>query len=212
MKDYSFMVGQKYGRWTVQEFGERIDNHKAAICRCECGNIRNVIVRDLLKGNSKSCGCLHSKIMRELKTTLKHGYANNEKLYAVWRTMKQRCYNKKSKMYYRYGGRGIKVCQEWYDYVNFRKWAYDNGYGEGLQIDRIDVDGNYEPSNCRWVNSFVNSDNRSNVRHHVINGKEYNEAQLTRELSLPKDYIGKNIRNGKKIAGIENGKIIWEQK
>jgi len=93
------------------------------------------------------------------KGNLKHGYAkegNKEALYCVLRTMLDRCYNEYSRTYYCYGGKGVYVCKEWIYYPNFRTWAFSNGYAPGLTLDRIDVNGNYEPSNCRWITQTEN--------------------------------------------------------
>lgn len=91
-----------------------------------------------------------------------HGMSKN-KFYQVWNGIKQRCYNQNNKQYKNYGGRGIKVCDEWVNnFELFYDWALNNGYEDGLQIDRIDVNGNYEPSNCRWVDRYVNNNNRRN--------------------------------------------------
>lgn len=84
------------------------------------------------------------------------------KLYAVWKTMKYRCSNKNNHKYKNYGAKGITVCDEWFDYENFKLWAYSNGYKEGLSIDRINVNGNYEPNNCRWVDMKTQQRNRTN--------------------------------------------------
>lgn len=84
------------------------------------------------------------------------------KLYSVWKTMKYRCSNKNNHKYKNYGGRGIKVCDEWKDYSLFKAWALSNGYRDNLTIDRVDVDGNYEPNNCRWVDMKTQQRNRSN--------------------------------------------------
>lgn len=98
----------------------------------------------------------------------KHGYAHRgqkDSLYNRWVMMRNRCYNKNAKDYPYYGGRGIKVCAEWDDYENFRDWSMQNGYNEKLQIDRIDTDGNYEPTNCRWVSQYVNEQNRRKFKN-----------------------------------------------
>lgn len=93
----------------------------------------------------------------------KHGYSH-EPLYTVWKTMLARCYNPKHNRFPLYGGRGISVCSEWHEYPAFRRWALDSGYGVLLQIDRIDTNGDYEPSNCRWALPKNQQRNRRNNR------------------------------------------------
>lgn len=102
----------------------------------------------------------------------KHGACyRNKKLYTLWQTMIHRCEDKKRAKYNDYGGRGISVCKEWHDPNVFMDWAFENGYEEGLQIDRINNDGNYEPSNCRWVTLKENTRNRRNTVYLTINGE-----------------------------------------
>ena len=102
----------------------------------------------------------------------KHGAcAENSKLYNLWRTMIHRCENDKRAKYKDYGARGICVCEEWHDVNTFMEWAFKNGYKEGLQLDRIDNDGNYEPSNCRWVTPKENSRNRRNTVYLTVNNE-----------------------------------------
>ncbi|MBU3102922.1 hypothetical protein [Clostridium gasigenes] len=99
----------------------------------------------------------------------KHGMAKKTKLYPVWVTMKQRCYNGKNKDYYNYGARGVTVCDEWRtNYLKFHNWAYGAGYNEGLSLDRIDVRGNYEPSNCRWATMKEQANNKRNTIYIVV--------------------------------------------
>lgn len=106
----------------------------------------------------------------------KHNTKN--RLYAVWNSMKQRCNNHKSQKYKIYGARGIKVCNEWNEsYDSFRKWALDNGYKEGLTLDRINVDGNYEPNNCRWVTYEVQNSNKSNNVWIEYKGEKHTATQ-----------------------------------
>ena len=157
------LTGQKYGRLTV--ICRTMDHIQPSgtkaltwLCRCECGN--NAVVRGdkLRRGKTKSCGCL----TKELNKTrgISHGESHS-KLYRVWSQMIQRCTNPNQKKYPAYGGRGIAVCAEWKcSYIAFRDWAMISGYEEGLSIDRIDVNGNYEPSNCRWATRIEQEANK----------------------------------------------------
>lgn len=129
--------------------------------RCECGNIINRPKCAIVNGNTKSCGCWNRERTTLRNTT--HGL-RKEECANIFYGMHTRCYNPKHRSYHNYGGRGIKVCEEWHDISNFVKWCKNNGYKKGLQIDRIDNDGNYEPSNCRFVSVKQNLSNRRNTK------------------------------------------------
>ena len=162
MSKFKDLTGMKFGRLTVIERAENSNTGKTRWkCKCECGKETISHTSSLTSGRTKSCGCLsHEKAVR---TITKHGYRRT-KLYGVWCGMKKRCYNTKFEHYDRYGGRGIKVCEEWKkDFSIFKDWSLQNGYKEGLEIDRIDVDGNYEPSNCNWKTRTEQVRNRSNT-------------------------------------------------
>lgn len=158
------LTGQKFGCLTV--ISRSVDHIQPSgtkrakwLCRCECGNNVEVTGINLRRGKTKSCGCITKDLNRRRRGTF-HGESHT-KLYHVWSQMIQRCTNPKQKKYPIYGGRGITVCEEWkYSYLRFRNWAMTNGYAEGLSIDRIDVDGNYEPSNCRWATSLEQAANK----------------------------------------------------
>ncbi len=115
----------------------------------------------------------------------KHGaWLRNKKLYNLWITMIHRCEDAKREKYKDYGGRGITVCEEWHDASAFMDWAFANGYEEGLQIDRIDVDGNYEPNNCRWVTPKENSRNRRNTVFLTVDGKTKCVAEWCENINI----------------------------
>lgn len=135
-------------------------------CRCKCGSEKLYLPYKIIAGHTKSCGCAKKERCHEMtkKYRITHG-GSGERLHYIWNSMKQRCTNPNNKDYPLWGGRGITVCDEWlHDYAAFRKWAYDNGYKKNLTIDRIDVNGNYTPDNCRWIEMERQSRNkRDNV-------------------------------------------------
>lgn len=136
---------------------------------------------------------------------LKDIYApkNNHKLFLVWQTMKSRCYNSNTDNFKSYGARGIKVCSEWRNSsMTFIKWAVEHGYKKGLQLDRIDVNGDYEPNNCQWITPKENSRNKTNTSYLNINGETKSIAELCEKYNIPKtNKVYKWVkRNGKQEA------------
>lgn len=163
------MTGQKFGRLTVIKYAYS-DKSRCAVwvCKCECGNYVDAKGTELRYGRIKSCGCLQKDRARKVNT--KHGKSNT-KLHQVWRGIKDRCYNINAKNYKYYGGRGIQVCHEWlHNFQPFYDWAMNNGYKEGLTIDRMDVNGNYSPDNCCWATTKQQQRNIRHNRNITING------------------------------------------
>ena len=149
------LTDMKFTRLTVIEFSHMKGKHSYWRCKCDCGNYK-VVRSDCLKSKLvQSCGCLNME-----PKVIKHGH-HGKKLYHVWGSMKHRCNNPKNKHFHRYGGRGIKVCKAWDEFQPFYDWAMSHGYKEGLTIDRINNDGNYEPSNCRWITTAEQQKNKT---------------------------------------------------
>lgn len=163
------LTGQKFNRLTAIKYMHKKNKKHYWLCKCECGN--EIIVRsDMLKnGHTQSCGCWYNETRKMSKNKV-HGMSKT-KLFYVWQGMQRRCYNPNVKEFKNYGTRGITVCQEWLDdFMAFYNWAMANGYKKGLSIDRIDVNGNYEPSNCRWTDMKTQQRNRSN--NHLLTFKD----------------------------------------
>lgn len=188
--------GKKFGNLTALEVvGERqYKKRKDRLwrCKCDCGNEVVVTQYCLLKGTS--CGCRKKRLAIASSTT--HG-GHETKLYGVWQTMKNRCFNQNTKSYTNYGGRGISVCDEWKDdFGVFQSWANANGYKEGLTIDRIDNNGNYEPSNCRWVTVLEQSHNKRNNRYVEYKGNRYTLSEFGRLIGIDRRTIGDRLKRG----------------
>jgi len=153
--------GDRFGRLKiineVDSMQRRRDGRRAFLCRCDCGQEKIISVKLLFNGQTKSCGCLKIELTAERRKT--HGMSRT-RLHRIWCQMLQRCRNINDSSYSNYGGRGITVCKEWQDdFVVFHTWAMSNGYKDNLSIDRIDGNGNYEPSNCRWASKSYQTQN-----------------------------------------------------
>jgi len=161
-KELIDLTNQKFGKLTVIKFlGDDEYGNKQWLCKCDCGVEKSILSGSFKRGLTKSCGCLHKEIMKEVKTT--HGYANkNNKSveYLTWASMLDRCRNKNNKSYKNYGGRGIEVCDRWTN--SFENFLEDMGKRPSNKhsIDRINVNDNYEPNNCRWATTYEQSINR----------------------------------------------------
>ena len=162
MKDEE-VIGKRFGRLTVIcRNGNSSNSSKMYLCKCDCGKSKNVIGVYLLDGRTKSCGCLNKELVKQRNKT--HGMTNT-RLFRIWQNMITRCTNKNCPEFNIYGGRGISVCNEWKnDFIAFKDWAINNGYSDNLSIDRINVNGNYEPSNCRWADKKTQARN-TRVNH-----------------------------------------------
>lgn len=190
------LKGKRFGRLTVIEKSENIvvgkQSKTAWKCICDCGNETVVITQYLTKGETKSCGCLK----KETNSNQKHGLSRT-RLYGIWSGIIGRCCNSKNHAYHNYGGRGIKVCEEWRnDFEVFHKWAIENGYKDNLTIDRIDTDGNYEPSNCRWATMEEQANNTRCNRILTLNGESHTTAEWARITGMSVALIRNRLHRG----------------
>lgn len=174
------LTGKRFGRLLViKKDPKRPKSGTKWICQCDCGRVVSVFSRNLRRGTSTSCGCYK----RDNPSRVTHGMSGS-RLYGIWSNMKTRCENPKSKAYGRYGGRGIKICDQWQDPSCFFEWAEANGYEESLTIERIDNDKGYSPENCRWASREEQGNNKSNNRTFTLGGKTQNLSQWCREFGL----------------------------
>lgn len=158
-------IGQKFGKLTVIGFGyEEKHQRNTWKCICDCGKKVEALSANVKTGRVKSCGCV------QLEAVTTHGQRYT-RLYRCWVDMRRRCRDVNHKTYYYYGARGIRVCDEWQQFEPFYKWAMSNGYSDDLTLDRIDVNGNYEPCNCRWANAKTQARNRRSARMVTVFGE-----------------------------------------
>lgn len=198
------LSGKRYGKLTVQKllYSKKQNDGKHYshyyLCRCDCGNEKIVVNSNLLTGNTQSCGCLK----KEKPNHKKHNLSKH-KLYRVYKTMINRCYNPKNISFKIYGKRGIAVCKEWQqDFMIFYNWAINAGYKEGLSIDRIDVNGNYEPTNCRWATTKEQSNNRRTNRFISYKGETHTISQWERITGIDHRKISARLKLGWEIQRI----------
>ena len=191
--NFEDLTGKRFGRLIVVSFkdvrtvksGGRIRRYAMWNCICDCGHAHIARSEDLKSGRTKSCGCLCQEQKRKRKLT--HGLSKT-RLYRIYTGIKNRCFNTNEPSYRHYGGRGIRMCDEWAkDFMSFYTWAIANGYDESLPanqctIERIDVNGNYCPENCKWIPMRQQGWNKRNTRYVVYNGKKMSVAEAS-ELS-----------------------------
>ena len=189
------VVGKRFGMLVVKEMAYRTGKKKRLYlkCVCDCGNEKIALYDSLKAGKTRSCGCLVSKEERSKRSST-HGLSKS-KLYKIWDGIKYRCYGKNCLEYDRYGGRGIGMCDAWKnDFMSFYDWSMNNGFEDGLSIDRIDNNGNYEPTNCRWANDYEQGANKRNNIVIEYNGETHILSEWARitgikRLTLRKRYF-----------------------
>jgi len=181
-------IGKRYGKMIVLnmldiEYGKK----RKVVCQCDCGTVKSCDISDLRNGKIISCGCAHNGCY------FKHN-KTNARIYYTWSSMMQRCHNSNARAYKNYGGRGIRVCEEWHDAESFIKWAMANGYSDDLTIERKNVNGNYCPENCIFATRMQQARN-TRVRHDNTSG-------------TPGVYYRKENGKWRSAIGVD-GKFIW---
>lgn len=187
MPRFRDLTGEKFGRWSVISYSHTKYAEHFWVCRCDCGTEKIVIGGSLKSGVSRSCGCLS----REMSFV--HGMEKT-KTYTTWAQMLSRCRNKKHASYSSYGGRGIKVCERWHEFVNF--YADMGEKPEGMSLDRIDNDGDYKPENCKWSTVKQQIRNRRVSPKFEWNGEQKSLAELAEMHGLPWRRVYERIRSG----------------
>lgn len=187
------LTNKRFGKLTVIRLDGKDHRHECKwLCKCDCGNETVVYGSHLRKGNTVSCGC----VMRNTHKT--HGESKT-RLYKIWQHMKDRCNNPNSDNYSYYGGRGITYTPFWEDYREFKWWAIHNGYEDGLTIDRIDPDGHYEPSNCRWITQIEQNKNTRKCIKLTHNGETHTLREWAKILGIPKSTLQQRYAKGVNI-------------
>lgn len=202
MKYPKDISGMKFGRLTVIEratdfVSKRGNKSSAYLCKCECGKYVVVRTSDLKDGTTKSCGCLRKEMMSGKQFV--HG-KRHERIYSIYSDMKKRCYNSKYKEFYLYGGRGIKICDEWigeHGFENFYEWSLENGYSPNLSIDRINTNKGYSPENCRWTDNITQANNRRNSIRVYYNHQYMTISELSKRTGYTYGGIYDMIKRGK---------------
>lgn len=176
-------VGDRYSKLTVISGPYLIKRRRYVDVKCDCGQVKTVKIYHLKDGNTKSCGCYIRGLTSDRNYL--HGISGHP-IHKVWSGMIQRCFNPKNRAFKNYGGRGVTVCEEWKnDFKAFYDWAIKNGWAKGLEIDRENNNGIYEPGNCRWVTRKVNSNNRRCSHIIEFNGQSKTAKEWAEAYNIP---------------------------
>lgn len=216
-------IGDKFGRLVyledlgMVEYGTQGRVSRWGLFQCDCGNKKKIRIEHVSRGNIVACGCYQKQRAREGKLT--HGLSEN-KIYKLWKGIKARCNNPNTKCYKNYGGRGIKLCSEWSDFINFYNWCIANGWREGLKIDRINNEDNYSPQNCHFItnaeNCAIGKRRKNGNNTSGFTGVYKNGNKWAAQLSTPTDrfYLGaySNIEDAVESRIAKEIELFGEQK
>ena len=206
-------IGDKFNRWTVVGEPIIINTRRKYLCKCDCGTERYVDYYSLVRGESKSCGCFMVEFNsnRPMPNHYKTHNMSHTRFYRIWRNIICRCKYKSHESYKNYGGRGITVCDRWSSFENFKEDMYEsylnhvNEFGEkNTSIDRIDVNGNYEPSNCRWATIEEQANNTKRNRLVLCNGEYLSTRQISEKYNINHSTVRSRLCKGMDVFGNRN--------
>lgn len=191
MRGKDIRTGMKIGLWSVIEADHSfVKNHRFSLCKCECGTVNLVRNDSLARGESNGCHSCRARMRTDMKV---HGLSKTP-IFNNWKQMMERCYNPKRDKYRIYGARGIKVCDDWHDPVKFYEWATTHGYKRDLTLDRIDVNGDYCPENCRFITKKEQSRNTRYNRFISYEGETHCLAEWVDILGLDYDNVWARLK------------------
>lgn len=185
MSGFIDLTGVRFSRLTVVKRAPEKTLKVRWVCECDCGNQVTVISANLKNGNTQSCGCQRTDSSRTNGLNRrKHGMTGTPE-YKAWQGLRDRCYNEDAEQYPNYGGRGVSVCKEWLN--SFEAFYADMGPRpeKGYSIDRVDVNGDYEPSNCRWATGETQSNNKRCNKYFILDGERLTLSQIARKYKIP---------------------------
>lgn len=187
------LIGERINKLTVIDVIHIKNKGKHLLCKCDCGNEIAIYPYQFFQKTAKSCGCIQKRTGKIYNVSkLKY-----PKLYSVWNLMRHRCYDKSNEKYKIYGNRGISVCDAWKnDFLVFYEWAINNGYAHGLTLDRINVNGNYCPENCRWVTAKEQQRNRRNTIIIIYNNEKKSLTEWCEQLNIKPATVRWRLSNG----------------
>ena len=189
------VINKRFGRLLIIAEAPKRGKKRYVLCQCDCGSRKEICLSNITSGKVASCKCLHKEIIGAINKT--HGMTHSREFH-TWVGMKARCLNPENPSYKNYGGRGITICDKWLD--SFENFLSDMGpCPQNYSLDRIDVNGNYNPENCRWADNITQSNNKRTNIFVTVNGEELTLTQACQKLNLSYKAVHQRMRRGQSI-------------